>query len=439
MQGAGENYLSAFALLLHAIPFQIGLLSALPQLIGACVQLLSVKILDRVGHRRTMILTGAATQAVCWVPLLLLPWLFPAYGAWLLIAGAVLYFAAGHFTIPAWNSLMTDLVHPDRRGAYFSRRSRIMSVTSFAALCSAGVILSVTETWVTPWVGFALIFVVAASARAFSTRYLSRLDEEAAATSGEAPHGIIPFLRQDASRNFRRFLLFSSLMHASVLIAGPYFVVYLLRDLHFSYLEYTTWLAAQVLAQFLTLKGWGRIGDRFGNKKLLVCTGLLVPFIPMLYLLGTNVWFLTAVSFGGGIVWAGLALGLQNYVFDVVQAEDRAKAVAVWNTVNAAGWFAGAMFGGWLATVAPSTLRASGLEWQLVSNLPVVFFVSGLLRLFVLAGLLKSLPEGRTVEPISHRDLVSEMPLIRSLRSLRSVRARSRQNRHQPCHLGDRR
>lgn len=39
MLGGGENYLSAFALLLHASAFQIGLLSALPQLLGTWAQL----------------------------------------------------------------------------------------------------------------------------------------------------------------------------------------------------------------------------------------------------------------------------------------------------------------------------------------------------------------------------------------------------------------
>jgi MFS family permease len=211
-------------------------------------------------------------------------------------------------------------------------------------------------------------------------------------------------------------------MHASVLIAGPYFVVYLLRDLHFGYLAYATWLAAQVLGQVLTLKGWGRMGDRFGNKKMLVATGLLVPFIPMLYLFSTDVLFVTGVSFLGGVVWAGLALGLQNYIFDVVPAQDRAKGVAVCYTVNAAGWFLGAMAGSWLATIAPSTLSVGTWELALASNLPVVFFVSGVLRLGVSVALLKTFREGRTVRPITHRRLIAELPLVRSARSMRSVR-----------------
>src|SRR5438067_9901630 len=62
MQGGGDNYLSAFALLLQATALQIGILSALPQLIGTFAQLLSVKLMHRVRHRKTLILTGAIGQ-----------------------------------------------------------------------------------------------------------------------------------------------------------------------------------------------------------------------------------------------------------------------------------------------------------------------------------------------------------------------------------------
>ncbi|MEK6587152.1 MAG: hypothetical protein AABZ24_12435, partial [Nitrospirota bacterium] len=43
-QGGGEQYLSAFALLLHATPFQLSILSAIPQLLGTWAQLVSVKV-----------------------------------------------------------------------------------------------------------------------------------------------------------------------------------------------------------------------------------------------------------------------------------------------------------------------------------------------------------------------------------------------------------
>src|SRR6266705_138038 len=97
MQGSGENYLSAFALLLHASPLQIGTLSALPQLVGTFAQLLSVKILHRFRHRKSLIVAGAIGQTILWAPLLALPLLFPDQGAWLLIACTMLYVAMGQF------------------------------------------------------------------------------------------------------------------------------------------------------------------------------------------------------------------------------------------------------------------------------------------------------------------------------------------------------
>lgn len=415
MLGGGENYLSAFALLLHASAFQIGLLSALPQLIGTWAQLLSVKALSWVRHRKSVVLTGVAGQAFVWLPLLALPLIFPEQGPWLLIACAVAYVAMGHFAIPAWNSLLTDLVDPNRRGAYFGHRARVMTVSSFAALCGAGLILHSAEAWEQPWMGFAVIFLAASAARGVSTVYLARIDESAVPVTREDEFRLLAFLRREHGSNFRRFLLFSGLMHVCVLIAGPYFVIYMLRDLHLTYLEYTAWLAAGVIGQFITLKPWGRLGDRFGNKKVLVATGLLVPFLPMLYVFSANLYFLLAVNFLGGVIWAGLALGLQNYVFDAVRPEDRAKGVAIGNTVNAAGWFLGALLGSWLAGVLPGEIILPGLELRPASNLPFVFFVSGALRLIVSLSLLRSFHEARRVEPISHRELVAELPLIKPL------------------------
>jgi MFS family permease len=202
-------------------------------------------------------------------------------------------------------------------------------------------------------------------------------------------------------------------MHAAVLIAGPFFVLYLLQDLHLSYLGYGTWLAAGILGQFLTLSAWGQFGDRFGNKALLSVTGFTVPFLPMLYLMSTYLPFLLVVNFLGGVVWAGLGLGLQNYVFDSVKQEDRAKAVAVYSTVNAIGWSMGALLGSWLVEVLPKQIEMGGLSLNLISNLPSVFFISGCLRLLVSSSLLRSFHEARAVESLPYRQLLWELPLIK--------------------------
>ncbi|MDH4187329.1 MAG: hypothetical protein OEV08_10045, partial [Nitrospira sp.] len=258
-QGSGEQYLSAFALLIHASPFQLGLLSALPQLIGTGAQLTSVKLLQWFPNRKRLISTGTVGQAVSWIPIMLLPLLWPQWGPWLLIGAAATYFACAHFTTPAWNSLITEWLDQHKRGAYFARRAQIVAGLSFCALCSAGWILSLWQHSATVWWGFGLIFTLAGSARLLSAWALSTVQETPSAITIKEPQGFRHFFRQRTTKDFRRFLLFSGLMHASALVAGPFFVLYILHDLHLSYFEYGGWLAASLIGQLLTLQTWGQL------------------------------------------------------------------------------------------------------------------------------------------------------------------------------------
>ena len=413
-QGGGEQYLSAFALLWQAGPFQLAILSALPQLIGTVAQLASVELLRWFPDRKSLIQAGTIGQSLSWIPIMILPLLFPQSAPWLIVAGAALYFAFNHFTAPSWTSFIADHLDQHERGAYFARRALIAAGVSFATLCMAGAVLTYWQHDSTAWIGFVVIFSLAAAARFCSAVAIRSIQDRPRTESRVSRGGFRTFLAQ-SSQSFRGFLLFSGLMHLSVLLAGPFFVPYMLRDLHFSYLGYGTWLAAGVLGQLCTLQAWGRFGDRFGNKALLSVTGYTVPFLPMLYLFNSNLAFLMGVNFLGGVVWAGLALGLQNYVFDAVKPEDRAKAVAVNNAINAAGWCCGALLGGWLVDRLPSIVDLSQIPIPLASHLPLLFLLSGLLRLAVARGLLGRFHEARAVERPPFRELFAELPVLRTI------------------------
>lgn len=427
-QGGGEQYLSAFALLLQATPLHLGILSALPQLFGTWAQILSVKVSHWFPNRKSQVTWGIAGQSAAWIPIVALPLLWPHLGPWLLIAGAALYFACAHFTSPAWNSFITDLLESNERGSYFARRSQIMAVVSFLSLCFGGALLTQFEQAHRLWVGFAVMLLAAGLCRSCSIPYLSKVTDVPHPELENGRTGFRTFLRTGVSRNFRQFLLFSSLMHLAVLIAGPFFVIYLLQDLHLSYWEYGIWLAAAIIGQFVTLPAWGQFGDRFGNKALLSFTGLLVAVLPMLYLLSTAWPFLVMVNFFGGVIWAGLGLGLNNYVFDAVEPVDRAKAVAVSSTVNAIGWAMGTLIGSWLIGTVPATLQFGVVDLHPASNLPFIFFLSGVLRLVVSGALLRTFHEPRAVEIRAPHRLLWELPLLKPLSHL-AIRRPTETNR----------
>lgn len=82
---------------------------------------------------------------------------------------------------------------------------------------------------------------------------LGSLRGAAPAPADRPQSGLVTFLTGQDSIAFRRFLGFSALIHATTLLADPYFAVDLLQHLHFSSLEYDAWLATQTVGQRVSL------------------------------------------------------------------------------------------------------------------------------------------------------------------------------------------
>ncbi len=412
MAGVGDNYLSAFAVFLHATNSQIAFLAAVPQLVGACCQFVSVRVLEHLQRRKQLIIAGVIGQALTWVLIAATPFLFEQGGVWWLIVGATGYHLLGHFVLPAWNSLMGDLVHPDQRGRYFGRRNRAISVSAFAALCLGGLVLHRAEAaGVVMW-GFVLVFCVALAARLASAYYLSRMIEPPYVARPEDRFSLWQFLRDGRRTNFGRFVAYIGLTHFAVQVSGPMIAPYLLRDLGFTYLEFMLATAAAVVAQVLTLPWWGRSCDRFGNRHVLQVTGWLLPVIPLFWLATTHVYGIVAIQMFAGAVWSGFALAMGNFLFDNVKPAKRPQCVAVYHAANAVGVFLGASLGGLLVLVLPHALQVGGIRVGLISNLQWLFVISAVLRFAVSAKFLPLLRETRAVAPFPVKDLTIQMLVL---------------------------
>ena len=70
MAGAGEHYLSAYALFLKASTAQISWLAAFPSLLGSFAQLFSAWLASRLGRRKSIILFGVVLQTAMWLPII---------------------------------------------------------------------------------------------------------------------------------------------------------------------------------------------------------------------------------------------------------------------------------------------------------------------------------------------------------------------------------
>lgn len=415
MIGFGETYLSAFALFLKASTPQIGLLASLPPLLASFIQLVSAWLGRLTGRRKILVLTGASVQAFAWLPLVLLPVLFPGYAVPLLIAGVVVYQCGAHLSTPQWGSMMGDIVPMRRRGRFFALRTRIVSLVTFVSLAIGGLALDFLSGKGHTLQGFLSLFGVAMLARLVSVYHLSKMhDPPGHVAAMEVPlgHGWWQRLRQS---NFVRFSIFFALTQFSVAIASPFFTVFMLRDLQFSYIAFMTNTGMAIFTQFLTLNQWGRISDVFGNRRILATTGLVIPLMPLLWILSHNYWYLLLVQVISGLTWSGFTLSASNFLYDLIARDKRATYLAIHNVLASTGIFAGAMLGGYLGTVLPTRVVLFGNTFSWFSPLLGVFAISTLVRAAIVIALVPKIREVRNVREISLRDLIFRVTRVNAL------------------------
>lgn len=415
MTGIGETYLSAFALILRATTPQIGLLASLPPLLGSFIQPVSAWLGRISGHRKTIVLTGASIQAMAWLPIVVLPLAFPDQALPWLIFSVVLYQCGAHLTTPQWGSMMGDIVPVRRRGRFFARRTKIMSLTTFLALTSGGLVLQGFSSSGRTLQGFVLLFGIALIARLVSVYHLSKMHDPRGQTANVVPPVKRHWWVRLQHSNFARFSVFFALTQFSVAIASPFFTVYMLRDLHFSYFAFMTNTGMAILAQFLTLNQWGRISDVFGNRRILATTGMFIPLMPLLWTFSSNYWYLLFAQVVSGLTWAGFSLSASNFLYDLVSREKRTTYLAIHNMLSNTGLFAGAMLGGYLAMVLPTRLTLLDYSFDWGSALLGVFAISSLARAFMVFVLLPRIREVRRVRPISSSQLIFRVTRVNAL------------------------
>jgi len=408
MLGCGETYLGPFGIFLRASTLQVGLLATLPQLFGAFMQWVAALKMDRFRSRRRVILAGATTQAVTLIPMALLPFLFGGsiVSVLWLLALMMIYHGANGTVVPVWNSLIGDLVPATTRGRFFGHRNRLSGMSTFVSLLLAGGILHLFKKIGLPEVGFLIIFSVAFLARLNSVCWLSRYNDPEFKLTPDQVFTFRQFLRRSPHSNFAKFVFFVGAINFGVALSAPYFALYMLRDLHFSYVVFTVVVGASTITQFLTFRYWGGLSDRFGNKKILNLCGWGVGVVPILWLVSPNTLYLMLIQVYSGLVWSGFSLSSANFIFDAVTPPKRARCVAYQGLVNGIFVLTGSLLGGYAAGHLPRSFSIGPWSWEPLFILHAIFLISGLVRLVAAGIFLRKFKEVRPVESIRHRDLI---------------------------------
>jgi len=389
MTATGDNFFNAFAIHLQASATQMGALTAVPQLFGAWMQLLSIWIGARL-PRKNLVVAVAAFQALV---VATIGWIatqnLSRPSVWLIVLASV-YSAALNLIQPHWRAWMGSIVPARRRGAFFSIRTRLTMVSSLLIFIAGGGMLTLCAQRGNPGLGFALLFAFAALGRACSSTLLWKMHDPEPQSQDHSHRILRASISQLVSGlrepGFRHYTYFLSGMMGAVAISAPFFAVHMLSGLGFTYLEYSINAAASIVTQFLLLGFWGRFSDRHGNRVVILLTGGVLPCLPLLWLVSPNYYYLLLVQILSGAAWSGFSLSTANFLYDLRPHRTGFAAYAAAQASITAGMvFVGGLAGGFLAAYAPRLVVLMPDALAPSSPLFLVFAASAALRVLVIA------------------------------------------------------
>jgi MFS family permease len=356
------TYILLFVLALGATPAQIGLLSALGSLSATLLLIPGAVLSERTGKRKRIVLSGGGgITRLALLMLACVPLVFHGQGA-IYVAILVKVIADGfaNFSLPAWTSITADIVPLSSRGRYFGTRNVVMGSVGMLITYLAGVVI----TRLGAPLGYQVMLVMAFLIGAGSTFCYSRIREPATppqptSLARHTPAALWRIVRAD--RSFLALCLYNLAWNFSLSIAGPFFNVYLVRDLK------ATAAMVGVLSIVTSLSGlpaqrvFGLLNDRWGSYRVQLLTGLLIPLLPFAWIFTRQPWHAIPINIVAGVLWAGFSLAAFNLLLEMSPPEQRAMYPAIYQMTVAISAAVGASLGGLVAT-----------QW----GIPVVFAIS---------------------------------------------------------------
>jgi MFS family permease len=369
---AGNAYAPASIIAIGAGDSTVAMLSMMSNLATAFLYIKVPAIIHRLGSRRRAIITLSFIDALCWIPLIAILLFFRPVNPLWIIPCWILNLIPGMLYQPARSAWLADLVPASVRGRYFGLRAAISGAFYLAAFYIMGYVLQLSKGQMLN--GFAIVFIICFIAGFASFTIYTRIQNTNPVVEKERGFGFFDFLGETRKRNLGRFILFVASFQFAVYLATPFLVIYMLRDLHLSYMFYAMIFSTEFVAKVLFAPFWGRYADKSGNLKVMRFVSLAIPFVPLFWLASHNVLYLVLIQLFSGICWAGFELCSSNFIYEAAPQGKRLKYISYYKALSTLFMALGALVGACLLGIVRPVLGY---------NILALFVLSGVLRLAV--------------------------------------------------------
>ncbi len=380
----------------------VGWLASVP-LICHVIQPLVTNWLQRFFSLREIVLINFAFNALPWAFISLFP-LLGSETVPLLFAIVFISSLADSVAAVAWSASMSDLVPLSIRGRYFGDRNIIFAFWNLIVLLAAGQFVDHFHNTV---YAFGAVFATAAGARMIGMYYFAIMKFPASVTTRHAKLTKLgEYLSVLKDINYLKLLLFIGIWGFCLNLAQPFYSVYVLQQLPYSVGDLTVLATIASLGGLLSLRTWGPLSDRFGNKPVMVACSLLwagTAALSWLLVGPERNAHLYVTYFVTGFMTSGFQLCQFNLMINLVPAEKKAAYISVFFAFSNLIIAFGPVMGGKILSLLPE--QVGTLMGGPLTNYHVLFVASMVLCLLSVH-VLQSLKEP-TERPL--RELVRVM------------------------------
>ncbi len=344
MFGTGETFFAAFALALGFSDTVSGLIVALPPLAGAILQLGSPWAVRKLQSPQRWIILCATVQALSFVPLIIGA-LLGTLSVTLLFVVAALYWTVNLGAAAPWNTWV-GLIFPARiRPRYFAWRNRWCQLVILAGLTGAGAILAPLEARGHALLAFAIIFTIAAAARASSILYLRKQADPPNFPTATQPIKLHHVATKFGRRSDATLIAFLIVMQLAVQVGQPYFNPYMLSKLELGSSWYLILIAASFAAKSAAFPLWGWLTERLGTRRVFAGSSIGIALLALPWLFLTDPWLLLVNQIFAGALWSGYELCTFLLLLETIPAQRRTAAMSGFYLLNSVAMVGGGLLG----------------------------------------------------------------------------------------------
>jgi MFS family permease len=315
---------------------QIGLISSIPSLMSIVAMIPGAIWLNHLASKKMFTALNILIARLLLMLIVFIPFVPGNNLAWILICMIAVMSLPTALATLSWQSLIGDLVPDVRRGNFFSRRSRLLTIVGMIATFFAGYIINVFDQ--SDPFPFQIIFTLGFLFGLMEIYYLLKhheLPRTIMVNKVKVIHKMKSITKQFKDRQYISFLVCAILFNFGWQMAWPLFTIYQINDAHATALWISIFTVANQLSQIVSYKWWGTFSDRYGNSMMLFVASLGMMSAPILTILSKNFIYLTIVNLWTGLFVAGTVMLLFNQLLKVSPSENRTNYLANYNIMIA--------------------------------------------------------------------------------------------------------